>query len=32
MSFGSVLGILQNGVYSFDYVDSPTSSDNILII
>jgi hypothetical protein len=29
MSFGSVFGVTQNGIYSFDYVDSPSSSDNI---
>ena len=29
MSFGSVFGVIQNGIYSFDYVDSPSSSDNI---
>jgi hypothetical protein len=29
MSFGSVFGVIQNVIYSFDYVDSPDSSDNI---
>ena len=29
MSFGSVFGTIQNGIYNFDYVDSPDSSANI---
>lgn len=29
MSFGSVFGTIQNGIYTFDYVDSPDSSANI---
>ena len=29
MSFGSIFGTIQNGIYNFDYVDSPDSSANI---
>ena len=29
MSFGSEFGTIQNGIYNFDYVDSPDSSANI---
>jgi hypothetical protein len=29
MSLGSVFGVIQNGIYNFDYVDSPDTSANI---
>ena len=30
MSFGSVFGVIQNGIYTFDYVDNPQTSEKII--